>query len=178
LEWCRSNRILVAVFPPYSTHRLQPLDVSLFRPLASYYSQSLDAQSRLSQGLASITKRDFFKSFYSAFDKAFTEANISSRWLKTGKEPFDPDQVLKIFKREGDSHPEHYRLLDKKSLENATTSAAPWSFGPRATGPTSFTKFRRSSGEIAAISTRQQRRRKILGPGPDCTIKLGNVYRT
>jgi hypothetical protein len=48
LEWCRSNRILVAVFPPHSTHRLQPLDVSLFRPLASYYSQSLDAHSRLS----------------------------------------------------------------------------------------------------------------------------------
>jgi len=38
LEWCRSNRILVAVFPPHSTHRLQPLDVRLFRPLATYYS--------------------------------------------------------------------------------------------------------------------------------------------
>jgi hypothetical protein len=106
LEWCQSNRILVAVFPPHSTHRLQPLDVSLFRPLASYYSQSLDAHSRLSQGLASVTKRDFFKNFYSAFDKAFTEANIRSGWLKTGIEPFDPDQVLKIFKGEGGDHPE------------------------------------------------------------------------
>jgi hypothetical protein len=38
LDWCRSNRILVAIFPPHSTHRLQPLDVSLFRPLATYYS--------------------------------------------------------------------------------------------------------------------------------------------
>ncbi|KAK0950226.1 hypothetical protein LTS01_025641, partial [Friedmanniomyces endolithicus] len=44
--------------------------------------QSLDAQSRLSQGLASVTKRDFFKNFYSAFDRAFTEANISSSWQK------------------------------------------------------------------------------------------------
>jgi len=105
LEWCRSNRILVAVFPPHSTHRLQPLDVSLFGPLATYYSQSLDAQSRLSQGLASVTKRDFFKNFYSAFDNAFTEANIRSGWLKTGIEPFDPDQVLKIFNEKAGDHP-------------------------------------------------------------------------
>jgi hypothetical protein len=64
LEWCRSNRILVAVSSPHTTHRLQPLDVGLFSPLASYYSQSADAHSRLSQGLASVTKRDFFKNFY------------------------------------------------------------------------------------------------------------------
>jgi hypothetical protein len=82
------------------------LDVSLFRPLASYYSRLLYAHSRLSQSLASVTKRDLFKNFYSAFDKAFTEANISSGWLKTGIEPFDPDQVLKIFKKEGGDHSE------------------------------------------------------------------------
>jgi hypothetical protein len=92
--------MLVAVFPPHSTHRLQPLDVSLFNPLATNYSTSLDTHSRLSQGLASFTKRDFFKNFYSAFDKTFIKANIMSGWLKTGIEPFDPDQVLKIFKKE------------------------------------------------------------------------------
>jgi len=97
---CRSQRILVAVYPPHSTHRLQPLDVSLFRPLASYYSQSLDEFTRLSQGLASLTKRDFFKNFYGAFDKSFTAANINSGWRKTGIEPFKPEQVLKIFEKE------------------------------------------------------------------------------
>jgi hypothetical protein len=29
LDWCRSNKILAAIFPPYSTHRLQPLEVSV-----------------------------------------------------------------------------------------------------------------------------------------------------
>ena len=37
------NRIIVAVFPPHSTHRLQPLDVSLFCPLSTRYSQQLKA---------------------------------------------------------------------------------------------------------------------------------------
>lgn len=100
LVWCQSNRILVAVFPPHSTHRLQPLDVSLFRPLTTNYSTSLDTHSRRSQALVSFTKQDSFKTFYSAFDKTFTEANIRSGWLKAGIEPFDPDQVLSIFERE------------------------------------------------------------------------------
>lgn len=90
----------MAVFPPHSTHRLQPLDVSLFRPLETYYSQELDHHTRLSQGLTALTKRDLFKNFYSAYDIPFTEDNIKSGWHKTGLEPFDPEQVLKIFKKE------------------------------------------------------------------------------
>jgi len=96
----------VAVFPPHPTHRLLPSDVSLFRAWATCYGQSLDAQSRLSQGVAGVTKRDFFKNFYSAFDRAFTDANIKSGWLKTGIELFNPDLVLKVFKREGGDQPE------------------------------------------------------------------------
>ncbi|KAH0345012.1 hypothetical protein KCU83_g8033, partial [Aureobasidium melanogenum] len=79
---------------------LQPLDVSLFRPLASYYSQTLHEFTRLSQGLASLTKRDFFKNFYGALDESFTEANISPGWRKTGIEPFEPEQVLKVYEKE------------------------------------------------------------------------------
>jgi len=41
LEWCEQYRIIVAVFPPYSTHRLQPLDVSLFSPLSTAYTNQL-----------------------------------------------------------------------------------------------------------------------------------------
>ena len=100
LDWCDSHRILVAVYPPHSTHRLQPLDVSLFSPLATYYSQGLDALTRLSEGQSSVTKRDFFKIFYPAFDRAFTVKNVNSGWSKTGLVPFNPDCVLSIFKKE------------------------------------------------------------------------------
>jgi hypothetical protein len=82
LEWCHKRRILVAIYPPHSTHRLQPLDVSLFNPLATYYSQALDAHTRQSLGLSSVSKRDFFTIFYPAFDKAFSEENIRSGWCK------------------------------------------------------------------------------------------------
>jgi hypothetical protein len=78
LEWCHKHRILVAIYPPHSTHRLQPLDVNLFRPLATHYSQALDAHTRQSLGLSSISKRDFFTILYPAFDKVFTQENIRS----------------------------------------------------------------------------------------------------
>ncbi|OCK89222.1 uncharacterized protein K441DRAFT_585047, partial [Cenococcum geophilum 1.58] len=42
LNWCYANKVLVAVFPPYSIYRLQPLDVLLFSPLVKYYSRNLD----------------------------------------------------------------------------------------------------------------------------------------
>lgn len=94
LEWAQAHKILVAVYPPHSTHRLQPLDVGCFAPLATYYSQFLEQQTRLSKGQTRMTKRDFFRCFYPAWQGAFTAKNVSSSWCKTGIFPFNPDLVL------------------------------------------------------------------------------------
>lgn len=84
LDWCQSNRVLVGVFPPHATHRLQPLDVSLFAPLGIYYGQELDQHMRKSEGITAITKRDFFRLFWPAYQKAFSKHNIASGWRDTG----------------------------------------------------------------------------------------------
>lgn len=99
LDWCQPNKVLVAVYPPHSTHRLQPLDVSLFAPLATSYSKGLDEHMRQSERLTGVTKRDFLRLFWPAWQKAFTEANIKSGWAKTGLWPFDPPVVMKMFKK-------------------------------------------------------------------------------
>lgn len=88
----------MAVYPPHSTHRLQPLDVSLFSPLAIYYSQELDLFLHKSQGLCSLTKRNFFRLFWPAFRKAFTASNVESGWQRTGLYPFKPSVVMDKFK--------------------------------------------------------------------------------
>lgn len=97
LNWCERHRILVAIYPPHSTHRLQPLDVSVFAPLAHHYSQGLDSLIRQSEGCTAMSKRDFFAIFWPAFERAFTEKNIASAWSKTGILPFNPQKVLSIF---------------------------------------------------------------------------------
>ena len=63
LDWCDQHKIIVAVYPPHSTHRLQPLDVSLFSPLANYYSQQLNQWIHDTQGLCKLNKRHFFGLF-------------------------------------------------------------------------------------------------------------------
>ncbi|KAJ8894170.1 hypothetical protein PR048_006780 [Dryococelus australis] len=40
LELARANRILTLQLPAHTTHRLQPLDRSFFKPLETYYTQS------------------------------------------------------------------------------------------------------------------------------------------
>jgi hypothetical protein len=94
LEWAQQHKILVAVYPPHSTHRLQPLDVGCLAPLATYYSQLLEQQTRLSEGQTRMTKRDFFRCFYPAWQEAFTEQNVNSSWCKAGLFPFNPALVL------------------------------------------------------------------------------------
>jgi hypothetical protein len=94
LDWCDRNRVLVAVYPPHSTHRLQPLDVSLFSPLANFYSQNVSDWMHKTQGLSGLSKRDFFDLFWPAFVKAFTPKNILSGWERTGLQPLNPARVL------------------------------------------------------------------------------------
>jgi hypothetical protein len=43
IEYCDQNRILLAVYPPYSTHTLQPLDVVMFKLFSSAYSNQVAA---------------------------------------------------------------------------------------------------------------------------------------
>jgi hypothetical protein len=50
-----------------------------------------------SEGLTRLTKRDFFRLFWTAFGKAFTQSNIESGWRKTGLHPFQPEAVLDKF---------------------------------------------------------------------------------
>jgi len=98
LDWCEQNKMLVALYSSHSTHRLQPLNVSLFNSLANYYSQNLNDWIFKSQELSRISKRDFFDLFWPAYQAAFTHANIKSEWKKTELLPFNSSQVIKQIK--------------------------------------------------------------------------------
>ena len=63
IDYCNRHRILLAIYPPYSTHTLQPLDVCLFQLLSQAYSNKLVMFMDQCQGFSSITKRDFFRLF-------------------------------------------------------------------------------------------------------------------
>jgi hypothetical protein len=99
------NKILLATYPPHSTHSLQPLDVGIFSPLSHANSSELEAYLHISMGLSHITKRDFFRLFFPAWTKALSSKNIISSWRIVGIHPFNPEIVLARFSREPQSRP-------------------------------------------------------------------------
>ncbi|KAF2274661.1 uncharacterized protein EI97DRAFT_96011 [Westerdykella ornata] len=56
------------------------------------------------QGLCSITKRDFFRLFWTAWDSSLKPTTILSAFEATGLAPFDPERVLACF-RSRDNRP-------------------------------------------------------------------------
>ena len=105
IKYCDDNRILLAIFPPHSTHTLQPLDVVMFSPLAAAYSAELALYMDMCQGLSSISKRDFFRFFYAAWSQSFTEKNIKKAFEATGLAPFNPQVILQRFTTKDHSRP-------------------------------------------------------------------------
>lgn len=100
LDYCEKHNIHIVLFPPHTPHRLQPLDVSLFRPLSDYYSTNLDNWHVATEGLNRLGKRDFWQLFYPAFTRAFgKEKNIENSWRDTGLLPWDLERVPQRIKR-------------------------------------------------------------------------------
>jgi hypothetical protein len=76
IDFCDGNRILLAIFPQHATHTLQPLDMVLFAPHSTYYSQEFDAHLRRSQGIKRVTKREFFSIFWPAWGSTMRSDTI------------------------------------------------------------------------------------------------------
>ena len=103
IDYCDQNKILLCILPPHSTHTLQPLDVTMFKPLSTAYSAELTNHLHRSQGLAPITKGDFFPLFWSAWKASFKESTILTSFKSTGISPPNPTPILNRFAYNQDS---------------------------------------------------------------------------
>jgi hypothetical protein len=89
---CMEHAIDLLVLPPHTSHKLQPLDVSVFSPLKRALAAETDAAARLDSGR--IQRVDWTKMYIRAREKALISANILSGWKATGLEPLSPILVL------------------------------------------------------------------------------------
>ncbi|CAE7034336.1 DDE 1 domain containing protein [Pyrenophora teres f. teres] len=94
---CAEERILVLIYPPHSTHTLQPLDVVCFSPLATNYSTVLANHLHGSQGLMPFKKGDFFRIFWQAWTQTFTEKLVLRSFEAVGIAPLNPNVILNRF---------------------------------------------------------------------------------
>ncbi|EDN05269.1 predicted protein [Histoplasma mississippiense (nom. inval.)] len=117
IDYADQNRILLIILPPHSTHRLQPLDVGIFGPLAKAYSDQLDSYTRSGYGFIRTTKRDFWRLFRAAWEISTTAENIKSAFMATGIHPIDPARVLKKIQPRPLTPPELLQQRTPTSIE-------------------------------------------------------------
>jgi hypothetical protein len=138
IDFCDSNRILLSIFPPHSTHSLQPLDVVLFSPLSRNYTYELNTFTHRSQGLASTTKRDYFTNFWAAWLATMKPELILKSFQATGVWPMDAEVILQRFNNhtleqdeasglgqhgDGDSYRELRKLYDAAVPDKSAVEA-------------------------------------------------------
>jgi transposase-like protein len=126
LEYCEAHRILVSVFPPHSTHTLQPLDVVCFKPLSRAYTHQLTRYLHRTQGLVPLKKGDFFPLFWAAWSSSITEKLVHKGFEATGIWPKDPDVILKQFdskEQEEAAEASHLTNRDWRHMERLVRAA-------------------------------------------------------
>jgi hypothetical protein len=90
IQICERNKILVICLPSHTTHRLQPCDVGVFRPLAASWKAEVNVASRQ---LIKINKYNILKYYHAAHTRAFTTTTIKAAFRKTGIWPIDPSII-------------------------------------------------------------------------------------
>ncbi|XP_030745251.1 uncharacterized protein LOC115890301 [Sitophilus oryzae] len=89
INYCRQKGIIMIGFPPHTTHRLQPLDVSFFGPLKSFFSRECDNHLVNHPGQL-IGDKHICQLFGKAYNRAATVSNAVNGFKKCGLQPFDP----------------------------------------------------------------------------------------
>lgn len=87
-----SKEILVFRLPPNATHRLQPLDVSCFKPLNTAWRQACSMR-RYKHPEKTFTRYNVCEVFSPAWMKAMTEKNICAGFVKCGIWPYNPSKI-------------------------------------------------------------------------------------
>lgn len=91
-DFCTDKGIILYCLPPYASHVLQPLDVSVFGPLKKLWNKSIN-EFKIKYRLA-MSIQHFFPVFDSAWKEACSRPkNVISAFKSTGLVPFSVENV-------------------------------------------------------------------------------------
>ena len=87
-----SKGVIVFVLPPHTTHLCQPLDLTCFHSLKSYWDEECDKYMVANPGKV-VTVYQFSQLFSAAWVKAMTPQTIISGFRTTGIYPVNRDAI-------------------------------------------------------------------------------------
>lgn len=88
ITFAKENGIVMLTFPPHCSHKLQPLDRTVYGPLKKYYNSSCDSWMLANPGKP-MTIYDVAGRVGHAFPSAMTPKNIQSGFRVSGNWPLD-----------------------------------------------------------------------------------------
>ena len=92
LNMARENGVILLALPGHTTHRLQPLDVTFFKPLSSYYINEIETWLRRPENVGKcVTQFQIAQLFGKAYGKAATVATAINGFASTGVWPVNRD---------------------------------------------------------------------------------------
>ena len=117
IESCRENNIEFICFPPNSTDKLQPWDVSAFRPLKIDWQAVLTEWKKKNQKLPSIPKGEFPSILKAAIDKCKPGRHLPAGFRKCGLYPLSLEMALSRLPKKVDGDGDD---MDDLRVMNAT----------------------------------------------------------
>ena len=88
LEYASQNHVIMLSVPPHTTHRLQPLDRTVYGPMSTFFEQATDAFQKKNPGRRVVTG-DKAKLFGNAYLRACTMNNAISGFAACGIHTYD-----------------------------------------------------------------------------------------
>lgn len=89
LTFAKEHGIIMVCWPPHCTHRMQPLDVSFYGPLKTYFNQEVSTWLKIHPGRV-VTHFQIGAILNKAYGKAATVQTAVNGFQKTGLWPVDP----------------------------------------------------------------------------------------
>ncbi|XP_074031737.1 uncharacterized protein [Leptinotarsa decemlineata] len=93
LNFCKENGVILSSFTPHTSHKLQPLDRTVFGPLKRHFNGDADAWLRSNLGKV-MNIYDIPTVLKDAFPLAATPINIKKGFFVTGIWPFNREIFL------------------------------------------------------------------------------------
>lgn len=90
LDMAIENGVTLLSFPPHCSHKLQPLDVSVYGPVKTYYKSQCNGWQKTNANKV-IEIRHITSLVRKTLDLALTPRNIKAGFQATGISPYNPD---------------------------------------------------------------------------------------
>ena len=89
MDKAKESNVVLLTLPPHCSHKLQPLDRSVFGPLKKFYNSACDSWLKAHPNTP-MTIYDISENLGIAYTRAFTSQNIQNGFKAAGIFPYDP----------------------------------------------------------------------------------------